>query len=199
MTMDRTGERITDEQITALRAGRPQHRNPVQRDTITWLRTGAETGGEHALLHVEVDPGGEVLAHYHHRIAMHLRVLEGTLRVQVGHVVRDLGPGGEVEVPEEHLFRWTNPAAAPARFVVELRPAPACYEKGLTALYGLARDGRTRRDGRPRSLLRTALLMQWTDIHLPGLYRWLGPLLRVLAAVAARRGMGRELERRYCD
>ncbi|GEO94122.1 hypothetical protein KTU01_02450 [Kocuria turfanensis] len=193
MAMDRT-----DEEINRMRTGRAQHRNPVQRDTVTWLRTGAETGGEHALLHVEVKPGGEVLAHYHRRIGMHLRVLEGILRVQVGHVVRDLGPGREVEVPEEHLFRWRNPGSAPARFVVELRPAPACLEKGLVALYGLARDGRTRRDGRPRSLLRTALLMQWTDISLPGVYRWLGPVLRGLAAVACRRGIDRELEERYC-
>ncbi|MEX5236701.1 cupin domain-containing protein [Kocuria arenosa] len=188
----------TDEQIEAMRAGRPQHRNPVQRDTVTWLRTGAETGGEHALLHVEVEPGGEVLAHYHHRFGMRLRVLEGVLRVQVGHVVRDLGAGGEVEVPEDHLFRWKNPAGTPARFVVEVRPAHEGFEKGLVALYGLARDGRVRRDGRPNSLLRTALLIQWTDINLPGLYRWLGPLVRALAGIARRRGIDRELEDRYC-
>ncbi|MCC5781443.1 MULTISPECIES: cupin domain-containing protein [Kocuria] len=188
----------TDDQIEAMRAGRPQHRNPVQRDTITWLRTGAETGGEHALLHVEVEAGGEVLAHYHRRFGMRVRVLEGVLRVQVGHVVRDLGAGGEVEVPPEHLFRWKNPSGSPARFVVEVRPAHEGFEKGLVALYGLARDGRTRRDGRPRSLLRTALLIQWTDINLPGLYRWLGPVVRALAGIARRRGIDGELEDRYC-
>lgn len=193
MSMERT-----DDQIDALRAGRPQHHNPVQRDTVTWLRTGAETGGEHALLHVEVEPGGEVLPHYHRRFGMHLRVLEGTLRVQVGHVVRDLTAGGEVEVPQEHLFRWKNAAGTPARFVVEVRPAHEGFEKGLVALYGLARDGRARGDGRPKSLLRTALLIQWTDINLPGVYRWLGPVLRALAGLARRRGIDRELEDRYC-
>ncbi len=189
---------LAGERIDAMRAGRPQHHNPVQRDTVTWLRTGAETGGELDLLHVEVEPGGEVLAHYHRRSAMRLHVLEGTLRVQVGHVVRDLGAGGQVEVPEEHLFRWKNPAGAPARFVVEVRPAHAGFEKGLVALYGLARDGRVRRDGRPRSPLRTALLVEWTDINLPGIHRWLGPVRRVLAGIARRRGIDRELEQRYC-
>ncbi|MEX5298865.1 cupin domain-containing protein [Kocuria sp. CPCC 205292] len=188
----------TDDQIEVLRAGRPQHRNPVQRDTVTWLRTGAATGGEHALLHVEVEPGGEVRPHYHRRSGMRLRVLEGTLRVQVGHVVRDLGAGGEAEVPEEHLFRWKNPAGSPARFVLEVRPAHEGFEKGLVALYGLARDGRVRPGGRPRSLLRTALLIQWTDINLPGIYRWLGPVLRALAGIARRRGIDHELEERYC-
>ncbi|MFI7584724.1 cupin domain-containing protein [Kocuria sp. M1N1S27] len=188
----------SDDRIDELRRGRPQHRNPVQRDTITWLRTGAETGGEHALLHVEVEPGGEVIPHYHRRFGLRLHVLEGVLRTQVGHVVRDLGAGGEVDVPEEHLFRWKNPSGQPARFVVEVRPAHEGFEKGLVALYGLARDGRARRDGRPRSLLRTALLIQWTDINLPGLYRWLGPLVRALAGIARSRGLDRELEGRYC-
>lgn len=188
----------TTEQIETLRHGRRQHRNPAQGDTITWVRTGAETRGEYALLHVEVEPGGEVLAHYHRRVGLRLRVLEGTLRVQVGHVVRDLGPGGEVPVPEEHLLRWKNPGAVTARFVAEIRPAHEGLEKGLVVLYGLARDGRTRRDGTPRNPLLTALLIEWTDIHLPGVYRWLGIPIRVLAALARRRGAGRELEERYC-
>jgi mannose-6-phosphate isomerase-like protein (cupin superfamily) len=184
--------------IDAMRAGRPRHRNPVQGDTITWLRTGAETGGDHGLLLVEVDPGGEVLTHYHRRFEMRLRVLEGSLRVQVGHAVRDLGPGGEVEVPVEHLFRWKNDTGSPARFVVEVRPALEGFEKGLVVLYGLARDGRTRRDGRPRNPIRTAVLVRWADINLPGLHRWLDPLTGVLAHVARRRGVDRRLEEKYC-
>ncbi|MFI7482950.1 cupin domain-containing protein [Kocuria sp. M1R5S2] len=188
----------TTDQIETMRAGRRGHHNPVHRDTVTWLRTGAETDGRYGLLHVEVEPGGEVLAHYHYRLAMHLRVLEGTLRVQVGHLVRDLGPGGEAEIPEEHLLRWRNSGESPARFVVEVRPAHEGLEKGLVVLQGLARDGRTRKNGMPRNPLRTALLMETADIHLPGAYRWFGPLIRGLAALAHRRGTGRELEDRYC-
>ena len=189
--------RWTTEEIDALRAGRPRHRNPVQRDTLTWLRTGADTGGEYGLLHVEVEPGGEVVTHYHRRFGMRLQVLEGALRIQVGHLLRDLGPGGEAEVPVEHLFRWRNPAGTPARFVVEVRPADEGFEKGLVALYGLARDGRTRADGRPRNPLCTAVLVQWADLHLPSLYRWRDPFVRVLAHVARRRGVERELQERY--
>jgi mannose-6-phosphate isomerase-like protein (cupin superfamily) len=187
----------TIDEIEAMRAGRTEHHNPVQRDTITWLRTGAETDGRYALLHVAVEPGGEALEHYHRHVALRLQVLEGTVRVQAGHAVRDLGPGGTTEIPEEHLFRWKNPTDVPARFVVEVRPARESFEKGLVILYGLARDGRTRRDGRPRNPLRAALLAQWADLNLPGVHRWLGPVERVLAGLARRRGVDRTLEERY--
>jgi hypothetical protein len=43
-----------------------------------------------------------------------------------------------------------------------------------------------------------AVLLDWSDMRLPGIFTILEPLLRLLAKRARRKGIDRELEERYC-
>ena len=95
------------------------------------------------------------------------------------------------------LHRFRNPTNQPARFLVELRPGHSGFEKAIKVAYGLASDGLASANGTPRNLYYTALLMEWSDIRLPGIYTVAEPLFRLLAKRARRKGIDRELEARY--
>lgn len=188
---------LTADEVDALRAGRPHYGTGQRGGTVCWLRTGEETGGESALLYFEAAPGDGLPTHYHLTYEEHFQVLEGTLRVQVGRTVLDLLPGAEVSAPTNVLHRWRNAGDGPVRFLVEVRPAHPGLEKSLQVLYGLARDGRTTAEGRPRNLYHLALVLQWSETRLPGRFRVLAPALRAVARRARDRGVDRELEERY--
>ena len=55
------------------------------------------------------------------------------------------------------------------------------------------------RDGSPRDPYHMALILEWADIRLPGIFRLVEPLLRFLAKRARRKGIDKELEARYCQ
>ena len=172
--------------------------HPVQKDYTTFLETSEETGGEHTLIEIELAPGGENTPHYHKTYDEHFEVVEGTLEVLVGKETRVLRPGQKAVAPRNTLHRFRNPGEERARFLVELRPGSAGFEKAIKAGYGLARDGRVRADGTPKNLYHLAVLLEWSEIRLPGVFTIAEPLLRLLAKRARRKGIDRELEARYC-
>ena len=172
--------------------------HPVQKDYTTFLETSEETGGEHTLLEIELAPGGGNTPHYHKTYDEHFEVVEGTLEVLVGKETRVLRPGQKAVAPRNTLHRFRNPGEERARFLVELRPGSAGFEKAIKAGYGLARDGRVRADGTPKNLYHLAVLLEWSEIRLPGVFTIAEPLLRLLAKRARRKGIDRELEARYC-
>jgi hypothetical protein len=53
------------------------------------------------------------------------------------------------------------------------------------------------RDGSPRDPYHMALILEWADIRLPGIFVLLEPLFGLLAKRARRKGIDRELEARY--
>ena len=172
--------------------------HPVQKDYTTFLETSEETGGEHTLLEIELAPGGGNTPHYHKTYDEHFEVVEGTLEVLVGKETRALRPGQKAVAPRNTLHKFRNPGEERARFLVELRPGSAGFEKAIKAGYGLARDGRVRADGTPKNLYHLAVLLEWSEIRLPGVFTIAEPLLRFLAKRARRKGIDRELEARYC-
>ena len=172
--------------------------HPVQKDYTTFLETSEETGGDHTLLEIELAPGGGNTPHYHKTYDEHFEVVEGTLEVLVGKETRVLRPGQKAVAPRNTLHRFRNPGEERARFLVELRPGSAGFEKAIKAGYGLARDGRVRADGTPKNLYHLAVLLEWSEIRLPGVFTIAEPLLRFLAKRARRKGIDRELEARYC-
>jgi len=172
--------------------------HPIQKDYATFRKTSEETGGECTLIEVEVAPGGGNAPHYHKTYAEHFEVLEGILEVMVGGETRVLRPGERAVAPKNTLHNFRNPTGEPTTFLVELRPGSAGFEKALKASYGLAADGLTRADGTPKNLYHLAVLLQWSDIRLPGIFTVAEPLLRPLAKRARRKGIDRELEARYC-
>lgn len=171
--------------------------NPVQGDAVTFLETSEETSGERTLAELEVAPGGKVTPHYHLSYTERFLVLEGRLSLQRGDERLVLEPGDEATVPVGTLHAWTNAGTEPAVAHIELRPGQPGFETSLQVAYGLAADGLVRENGMPRNPLHAALLLEWGDGKLPGAYAVLERGLRLLAAIARRLGIDRELVRRY--
>jgi mannose-6-phosphate isomerase-like protein (cupin superfamily) len=171
--------------------------HPIQKDYATFLETSEESGGERTLIEVEVAPGGGNDPHYHLTYDEHFEVLEGALEVLVGKDTVTLRPGEKAVATKNTLHRFRNRTDQPARFLVELRPGHSGFEKAIKVAYGLASDGLASANGTPRNLYYTALLMEWSDIRLPGIYTVAEPLFRLLARRARRKGIDRELEARY--
>lgn len=172
--------------------------HPIQKDYATFLKTSAETGGEYSLIEVEVAPGGGNAPHYHKAYDECFEVLEGVLEVMVGGGTRVLRPRDKAVAPKNTLHNFRNPTREPTTFLVGLRPGSAGFEKALKAGYGLAADGLTRVDGTPRSLYHLAVLLEWSDVRLPGIFTVAEPLFGLLAKRARRKGIDSKLEAKYC-
>ena len=109
-----------------------------------------------------------------------------------------LHPGETALAPKNTLHDFRNPTDEPTTFLVTLRPASPGFEKAPKAGYGLAADGLTRADGFPKTLYQLAVLLEWSENRIPGVFTVVEPLLRLLAKRARSKGVDRELEARYC-
>jgi mannose-6-phosphate isomerase-like protein (cupin superfamily) len=171
--------------------------NPIQKDYATFLETSEETGGQYTLLEVEVAPGGGNTPHYYLAYDEHFEVLKGTLEVLVDKEILTLRPGQKTVAPKNVLHRFRNPAEEPVEFLVELRPGHAGFEKAIKVAYGLASDSLVSANGVPRNPYYTAVLLEWSDMRLPGVFTVAEPLFRLLAKRAQRKGIDKELEAKY--
>jgi mannose-6-phosphate isomerase-like protein (cupin superfamily) len=63
----------------------------------------------------------------------HFEVLAGSLEMLVGGETRLLRSGEKAVAGENVLHRFRNPTDAPTRFLVELRPGHAGFEKAIKA------------------------------------------------------------------
>jgi len=92
-------------------------------DQITFLITGAETGGAFFMAEVFVPPGGGVPMHVHQREEESFYLLDGTLTIQVGAKTLNASPGDLVHLPRgvPHCFR--NAGSAAAKFLAVVTPA----------------------------------------------------------------------------
>lgn len=178
-------------------AGR-RYYHPLQQDYVTFLETSEETGGDRTLIEITVAPGGGNAPHYHKTYAEHFEVIEGVLEVLVGREIRILRPGERAVADKNVLHRFRNPTDTPTRFLVELRPGHAGFEKAIKAGYGLAADGFTSSNGAPKNPYHLAMLLEWSEIRMPGLFTLAEPVFRLLARRARRKGIDQELEARYC-
>ena len=171
--------------------------NPVQADAATFLETSDETGGARTLIELEVAPGGKVTPHYHLTYSERFKLIEGRLTVEIDDVRHELEPGDEAVAAPGSLHAWRNPGAERSIAHVELRPGSPGFEKALRVAYGLAADGLARGNGVPRNPLHAALVLEMGELRLPGAYAALQRVMGLLARVGRRRGVDRELERRY--
>lgn len=178
-------------------AGR-RYYHPLQKDYATFLETSEETGGDRTLIEAEVAPGGGNDTHFHKTYEEHFEVIEGSLEVLVGGETRTLRPGEKAVAGKNVLHRFRNPTDTPTRFLVELRPGHAGFEKALKAGYGLAADGLTGSNGAPKTPYHLAVLLEWSEIRMPGIFTVAEPLFRLLAKRARRKGIDARLENLYC-
>lgn len=172
--------------------------NPAIGDSLTFVRTAQETGGELTELEITLAPGGGNPVHYHGGYSERFAVIEGVLGVQVGRETVVLSPGEHAMVEAGTHHRFFNPGEVPVRFGVQLRPGRRGVEDGFRILYGLGRSGRTRAGGAPKSLTELAVVLGMTDMHAPAPLGLLAPLLRFLARRARANGTERALVEAYC-
>ena len=171
--------------------------NPVQKDTVTFLKTHADTNGEHTLVEVELADGGGVGLHYHKTYLEKFDCISGSLQVQLNKMVYTLNAGetATAEPKTNHLFR--NRSGAPCKFNVELRPASRGFEESLQISYGLARDGETKKNGFPKDKLALAWLFEISESNLPGWMSVFEYVLRKQAVKARQKGIDKKLKEKY--
>lgn len=171
--------------------------NPVIGDVVTFVETSQESGGARTLLEIELAPGGGNTPHYHKTYAEHFRALTGKVVVEVDGVEQELAEGDEAIAPPGTLHCFRNRSPDRAVFEVELRPGHEGFEKSLRVGYALAASGLTNKKAVPKNPMHTAVLLDWSEMRLPGVYRLLEQPLKLLARAARRRGLDRALERQY--
>lgn len=188
------------ERETAESSSRERRRyyNPVEKDYATFLKTSEESGGERTLMEIEVAPGGGTEPHYHKTYDEHFEVVAGALEVLVGEETRTLRPGEKAVAGKNTLHRFRNPTDGTTTFLVELRPGHGEFEKAVRVVYGLASDGRVFSDGTPKNPYHLAVILEWSEIRIPGVLGTLEPLFRLLARRARRKGIDKNLEKTYC-
>ncbi len=171
--------------------------NPIQKDTVTFIKTFADTNGECTLVEVELANGGGVGLHYHKTYSEKFDCLEGEVQVGLGKEIITLKPGNATTAYPNinHLFR--NRSGAPCRFTVELRPASRGFEQSLQIGYGLARDGECRPNGFPKNKLALAWLFDISESNLPGWRSIFEFILRKQAKKAVEKKLDRELIEKY--
>jgi len=171
--------------------------NPIQKDTVIFLKTHEETGGQCTLVEVELADGGGVGLHYHKTYSESFTCLEGELQVQLGKAIHTLKPGetATAEPMVNHLFR--NRSGKPCRFNVELLPASRGFEQSLQIGYGLAGDGLCHKNGFPKDRLALAWLFMISESNLPGWRSIFEFILRNQAKKAVAKGIDKQLTGRY--
>lgn len=120
------------------------------------------------------------------------------MEIRLGEGIHILHPGDKAAAKRDMLHSFNNPTGETTTFLVELRPGHPGFERALKAGYGLARDGLVLANGVPRNLYHLAVLLEWSEMRLPGVRGMLEPVVWLLARRARRRGIDRSLEERYC-
>lgn len=99
-------------------------------DRVTFLVTGAQSGGACFICEVMVPPGGGPPPHIHHREEESFYMLQGTLTIQVGGQTLQASPGDFVHLPRGVVHSFRNDGKVDAKMVVTVSPGnPAGVEK----------------------------------------------------------------------
>ena len=171
--------------------------NPIQKDTVTFLKTAADTNSEYTLVEVELADGGGVGLHYHKTYAEAFECIDGEVQIKLDKKLYTLkqGESATAQPNINHLFR--NRSGKPCRFRVELRPASKGFEQSLQIGYGLANDGLCKPNGFPKDKLALAWLFDISESNLPGWMSIFEFILRKQARKARQKGIDRQLLEKY--
>lgn len=136
--------------------------NPITGERITFLKTTQKTNGELLRFEYVLPPEFTIPEHVHPHQEERHEILSGTLRGRVGGQERDYEEGERVVGPAGVPHAWQNPSSEEeVRFVSELRP-PLVFETLMETTFGLARDGKTTKQGIPKDPLQLAVLVDET-------------------------------------
>ena len=138
-----------------------QIENPISKERITFLQTGAQTDGE--LFAFEVCVPTDMISpppHLHVAEEERLEVLEGEMTLQTDGRQRVLRPGDSYVVKPGVAHTWQNTGAGALRFRAEFRPA-GNMQSFFETYCGLAKEGRSDEKGQPPLLQVAASLPLW--------------------------------------
>lgn len=131
--------------------------NEVTGESITFVETADQTGGEWTLIEVEVAPGGGVpMAHVHPYQTETFEVLSGELSMTCGRDSVVAGPGDFVRVAAGQVHKFRNATAYPVRFRCTVAPARE-FERFIETMFALAADGKLNKRGLPSPLRLAAI------------------------------------------
>jgi quercetin dioxygenase-like cupin family protein len=161
--------------------------NEVTGETITFVETAAETGGEYTLIEVEVAPGGGVpMAHVHPKQSETFEVIAGELSLKAGRDRIVAGPGDVVTVAPGRVHAFRNETAEPVRFRCTVAPALG-FERFIETMFALAADGKLNRRGMPNPLRLAAIANgAFDDSRAPYIPAWLQKTALASGAVLAK-------------
>jgi mannose-6-phosphate isomerase-like protein (cupin superfamily) len=115
--------------------------NSATGETVRFVRTAAETGGE--LLVMEArwsNPQHATPPHLHPTMEERWHVLEGKVAYLIGGEETVAGPGDQVTAPAGVMHSNRNVGGAPALIRIEMRPALR-WEEFIRQLFALASEG----------------------------------------------------------
>ncbi len=162
--------------------------NPVFKDTVTFLQTSAETNGRITDLEVTLMPKGRNVLHCH-AYPEKFTAIDGELGLE--NEKKDqkiLKPGESYTVESMAWHCFFNPTDRGIRFGVQLEPAHERMEYFLRILYGLAADGLTDKQSRPKSIKHAAILLGMADAKMSGFLSLMSPILKRVAKKARANG-----------
>ncbi len=142
--------------------------NPITRERITFVRTGAETQGACLIFECRCAPGGVRLpVHIHRTYEERFEILAGTLGAICGAAEYRLGAGDRVVLPPGIRHQWWNAGEDELHFRVEVTPARE-LETALEAICGLAQRGGMTRRCVPKNPFALAYIARVSETYLPG-------------------------------
>jgi quercetin dioxygenase-like cupin family protein len=142
--------------------------NPVTKERMTFLRTAAQTGGDHVLIELRSEPGGFVAAAHTHPVQTEtFEIVSGTLGAKVGGKKIEARAGETLVVEPGTAHKWWNAGEDELVFRAEGLPAGQ-FEQLIETMFGLAVDGKTNKKGMPNPL-RLAVIAKhhFAEVQLP--------------------------------
>ena len=161
--------------------------NPASGETITFVETAAETGGEYTVIECSVAPGGGVpMAHVHPKQSETFEVLEGELSMKAGPDRLVAVAGDVVTVLPGEVHKFWNASDEVVRFRCTITPSIG-FERFLETMGALGADGKLNKRGMP-SPLRLAVLANehWDDTRAAYVPAWMQKAGLVAGAALGR-------------
>lgn len=167
--------------------------NPVTGERMTFIRTAADTGGDHVLIELRAAPEAFVAAaHVHPAQIETFEVLSGTLGAKVAGKRLEARAGDVLVVEPGQAHKWWNAGEDELVFRCEIRPALR-FESLIETMFSLAADGRTNAKGMPNPFRLAVIARAHFDtVRLPFPPAWVQrAALAVGAPVGRALGYGR--------
>ena len=126
--------------------------NPVTGERATFRTRSAQTDGELLEFELALAPRPTAVpAHIHSRQEEHIEVTSGSVLLRLGRREERLSSGASMTQPAGVAHTLWNDGEEEARLVVQVRPALRT-EVAIETIFGLARDGKTNKQGNPNPL-----------------------------------------------